>query len=146
MEKNLLIIDDEQCVLDSLSRTLWDAGFGLTTTTDPVKALEMIRFHAPPVVVTDLNMHAMGGLAVLQHIKAFNPLIQVVLITGLDSDEETASAMKNGAYDFILKPFNKKEFMSVVNRAFEMVSLLKENLLLREKVHVSPREGCGRGD
>lgn len=146
MERNLLIIDDEQCVLDSLSRALWDAGYGLTTTTNPVEALEMIKFQAPRVVVTDLNMRAMDGIDVLQRIKGLNPLIQVVLITGFDSGDKTASAMRNGAHDFILKPFNKREFMAVVNRAFDVVSLLEENFLIREKMRGSPRAGCGRGD
>lgn len=146
MEKNLLIIDDEQCVLDSLSRSLWDAGFGLTTTTDPLKAMEMIKSHAPPVVVTDLNMHGMDGLAVLECIKEFNPRIQVILITGEDCGEEAAAAVERGAYDFILKPFNKRELMAAVNRAFDLVCLLEENGTVREKIPGNPREGCGRGD
>ncbi len=137
MKKNLLIIDDEQSILDSLARALHGAGYELLTSTDPVKGLEMIKATVPPVVITDLKMPGMDGLTLLQRIKEFNPHIQVILITGHGSIDEAVSAMKKGAYDFIPKPFNKQEITAVVNRAFEKVSLLEENFLLKEKLRKS---------
>ena len=134
MKKSLLIIDDEQSILDSLSRTLQDLGYDLITSTDPRKALELVKSTVPAVVITDLKMPGMDGLEILQKVKEFNQHIQVILITGHGSIDEAVSAMKKGAYDFIPKPFNKQEIVAVVNRAFEKVSLLEENVLLREKL------------
>jgi two-component system response regulator HydG len=134
MQKKLLVIDDEQSILDSLSRTLADLGFELILCSDPRKALELLKTSEPQVVLTDLKMPGMDGLEVLQRVKAHNVDIQVILITGHGSIDEAVAAMKKGAYDFIPKPFNKQEITAVVNRAFEKVSLLEENFLLREKL------------
>jgi len=134
MKKKLLILDDEQSILDSLSRALADLGQELILCTDPHKALEIIKTEVPQVVITDLKMPGMDGLEVLQRVKEFNPDIQVILVTGHGSIDEAVMAMKKGAYDFIPKPFNKQEISSVVNRAYDKVSLLEENFLLREKL------------
>ncbi len=134
MQKKLLVVDDEQSILDSLSRTLADLGLELLLCNDPRKALETLKVAEPQVVLTDLKMPGMDGLELLQRVKAHNPDIQVILITGHGSIDEAVAAMKKGAYDFIPKPFNKQEIIAVVNRAFEKVSLLAENFLLREKL------------
>jgi two-component system response regulator HydG len=134
MKKKLLILDDEQSILDSLSRALSELGHELILSTDPRKALEIVKNDLPQVVITDLKMPGMDGLEVLQRIKEFNPDIQVILVTGHGSIDEAVMAMKKGAYDFIPKPFNKQEISSVVHRAFDKVSLIEENFLLREKL------------
>jgi two-component system response regulator HydG len=134
MEKKLLILDDEQSILDSLSRTLSDLGCELILCNDPRKALDLLKTAEPQVVLTDLKMPGMDGIEVLQRVKAHNVDIQVILITGHGSIDEAVAAMKKGAYDFIPKPFNKQEITAVVNRAFEKVSLLAENFQLREKL------------
>src|SRR5690606_12700026 len=90
------------------------------------------------VVLTDLKMPGMDGLEVLQRVKQYNPDVQVILITGHGSIDEAVAAMKKGAYDFIPKPFNKQEITAVVNRAFEKVSLMAENFMLREKLKKNP--------
>jgi two-component system response regulator HydG len=138
MQKKLLILDDEQSILDSLSRTLADLGMELIFSSDPRKALEILKVEKPQVVLTDLKMPGMDGLEVLQRVKEYNPDIQVILITGHGSIDEAVAAMKKGAYDFIPKPFNKQEITAVVNRAFEKVSLLTENFMLREKLKKAP--------
>src|SRR6478735_8718502 len=108
MKKKLLILDDEQSILDSLSRALADLGHELILCTDPHKALEIIKTEVPQVVITDLKMPGMDGLEVLQRVKEYNPDIQVILVTGHGSIDEAVMAMKKGAYDFIPKPFNKQ--------------------------------------
>ena len=138
MQKKLLVLDDEQSILDSLSRTLSDLGFELLLCNDPHLALDRIKSEGPQVVLSDLKMPGLDGLEILQRVKNYNPDIQVILITGHGSIDEAVAAMKKGAYDFIPKPFNKQEITAVVNRAFEKAMLLKENFLLREKLRKSP--------
>jgi two-component system response regulator HydG len=137
MKKHLLILDDEQSILESLSRALHGRDFELSTSSDPLRALETMKEQSPQVLITDLKMPGMDGLAVLKQVKALNPTTQVIVITGHGSIDEAVAAMKEGAYDFIPKPFNKQEILAVVNRAFDKVSLLEENFQLREKLRKS---------
>lgn len=138
MQKKLLVIDDEQSILDSLSRTFFDLGYELFLSTDPRVGLDILKSEGVQVVLTDLKMPGMDGLEVLQRVKQYNPDVQVILITGHGSIDEAVAAMKKGAYDFIPKPFNKQEITAVVNRAFEKVSLMAENFMLREKLKKNP--------
>lgn len=137
MKQKLLIIDDESSIIESLTRALHGLGCEILSATDPKQALELMKAVIPQVVITDLKMPGMDGLQVLQQVKEFNPHIQVIVITGHGSIDDAVNSMKKGAYDFIPKPFNKQEIVAVVNRAFEKVSLLEENFLLREKLKKS---------
>jgi DNA-binding NtrC family response regulator len=134
MKQTLLIIDDESSIIESLTRALSGVGCDILSATDPKAGLEIMKTSVPQVVITDLKMPGMDGLQVLHHVKEFNPHIQVIVITGHGSIDDAVASMKKGAYDFIPKPFNKQEILAVVNRAFEKVSLLQENFLLREKL------------
>jgi two-component system response regulator HydG len=93
-----------------------------------------VKENLPPVVITDLKMPKMDGLELMQKIKEFNGNIQIIMITGHGTIDDAVTAMKQGAYDFIPKPFNKQEIIAVVNRAFEKTSLLEENFLLKEQL------------
>ncbi|MCD6023615.1 MAG: fis [Fibrobacteria bacterium] len=137
MNQSLVIVDDDQDVLDSLTRALEDLECDLRSFNNPIEALEGICAAPPQVVVTDLRMPGMGGLALQQSLKDLNPDIQVILISGHGSVDEAVSAMKKGAYDFISKPFRTEEILAVVQRAFEKTALLRENFLLREKLRAS---------
>jgi two-component system response regulator HydG len=141
----LVIVDDDPGVLESLGRALEDLEYDLVTTTKPVEALDLIRARLPPVVITDLKMPEMDGLALLQRIKDFNPHIQVIMITGHGSVDDAVAAMKKGAYDFISKPFNTTEITVVISRAIEKASLVRENLLLREKLRKSQQPSFATG-
>lgn len=134
MKQQLLIIDDESSIIESLTRALHGLGFEILSSTDPKAGLEIVKNSVPQIVITDLKMPGMDGLQVLQQVKEFNPHIQVIVITGHGSIDDAVTSMKKGAYDFIPKPFNKQEIVAVVHRAFEKVSLLEENFLLREKL------------
>ena len=134
MKKKLLIIDDEKSIVESLSRALMGQEYEVSSCLEPEKALEMLKEHIPQVVISDLKMPKMDGLELLGKIKEFNSGIQVIMITGHGTIDDAVTAMKKGAYDFIPKPFNKQEIISIVNRAFEKAALLEENFILREKL------------
>ena len=134
MKKKMLIVDDEKSIVESLGRALVGLDIELITSLEPEKAIELVKEHAPQVVITDLKMPKMDGLELLERIRDFNPNIQVIMITGHGTIDEAVSAMKKGAYDFIPKPFNKQEIIAVINRAFEKTALLEENVLLKEKL------------
>ncbi len=134
MDKKLLIVDDEQGIIDSLNRAFHGFPATLLSATDPLEGLKLVSQEAPQVVITDLKMPKMDGLTLMGKILEANPNIQVIMITGHGTIDDAVAAMKNGAYDFISKPFNKQEILAVVNRAFEKAALLHENNLLKEKL------------
>jgi len=134
MNKHLVVVDDDQDVLESLTRALEDLRRDIRPFSQARDALENIRREPPAVVITDLKMPGMDGLQLLQQVKRVHPDIQVVVITGHGSIDEAVSAMKQGAYDFIPKPFKTEEILAVIGRAFEKAALLEENSLLREKL------------
>src|ERR1044071_7545191 len=105
MTQSLFIVDDDIAVLKSLTEALGDLNAVLLTSTDPFHALEVIKARKPAVVVTDLKMPGMDGMALLERIREFSPATQVIVITGHGSIEDAVAAMRQGAYDFISKPF-----------------------------------------
>lgn len=117
MGDSILILDDDPKVLDTLAIVLEDLGHPLSRSSDPLEALEIVRAERPRVVITDLMMPRMGGLEVLRAIKDVDPGIQVVLVTGYGTIREAVDAIRDGAFDFICKPFNAALIEAVVRRA-----------------------------
>jgi DNA-binding NtrC family response regulator len=86
----------------------------------PTRALEAAWELRPRLVITDLMMPVMGGLEILRRVKEMDPAIQVVVITGYGSVAEAVTAMREGAFDFIRKPFNAALIEAVVRRALKV--------------------------
>lgn len=119
MNDSILILDDDPRVLDTLAIVLEDLEYPLHRCTDPFTALELARTERPRVVITDLMMPQMGGLEVLRALKAIDPTVQVILVTGYGTIREAVDAIRDGAFDFICKPFNAALIEAVVRRALE---------------------------
>lgn len=119
MHDAILILDDDPRVLETLVSVLEDIGPPLLRSTEPLAALELARTHRPRVVITDLMMPQMSGLQVLGAIKAIDPNMQVILVTGYGSIREAVDAIRDGAFDFICKPFNAALIEAVVRRALD---------------------------
>jgi DNA-binding NtrC family response regulator len=119
MNDAILILDDDPKVLETLAIVLEDLGLPLFRSTEPLAALQVVQKEKPRVVVTDLMMPQMSGLQVLQSVKAIDPSIQVVLVTGYGTIREAVDAIRDGAFDFICKPFNAALIEAVVRRALE---------------------------
>jgi DNA-binding NtrC family response regulator len=119
MRDAILILDDDPKVLETLASVLEDLGLPLLCSTEPHVALALVREHHPRVVITDLMMPQMGGLEVLEEVKAIEPQIQVILVTGYGTIREAVDAIRDGAFDFICKPFKASLIETVVRRALE---------------------------
>jgi DNA-binding NtrC family response regulator len=132
--QSLFIVDDDLAVLKSLTEVLEELKLELFTSSDPFQALEAIKVTAPSVVITDLKMPGMDGMALLKRIREFSPGTQVIVITGHGSIEDAVAAMRQGAYDFISKPFRLAQIEATVQRALEKAALLEENQQLRRKL------------
>ncbi len=133
--KNILIVDDEQSMCDFLSILLEKEGYGVNSTTNPVEAIQLIQNGEPvDMVISDLKMPEMSGLELLKQIKTFNPNIVVIMITAYASTENAIDAMKQGAYDYLTKPFKVDEIKIIVTKAFESLKLREENIFLKQEI------------
>ncbi|MGD8874579.1 MAG: sigma-54 dependent transcriptional regulator [Gammaproteobacteria bacterium] len=131
----LLIVDDEAVAVENLAHAFRKSGYTVTTrTTGPggIEALENNRFD---VVLTDLRMEHIDGMAILNRALELDPDTAVVLITGHASLDSAVTAMRAGAYHYIAKPFRLDDVRKVIANAMERAQLRRENRRLRNQVH-----------
>ncbi len=128
---NILIIDDEETMRDSCRQTLSRDGNRIEVAESGSKGLSLLEAESFDLVILDLKMPGLSGMEVLKKIKQNDPEAMVVVITGYATIESAVEAMKNGAYDFIPKPFTPESLRVIVKRALDRRELVLENVLLR---------------
>lgn len=131
MARTVLVVDDKEMMRDSVGSTLTRSGFAVRTAVDARSALSEIAARRPDCVVTDLNMPGMTGIELASQINALDDEMPVILMTAFGTIETAVQAMKNGAYDFLTKPFEGDELIISVKRALQHASLVRENAVLR---------------
>ena len=138
----ILVIDDEQIMRDGCSRILSKDGWFIMTAENGTRGLDQIQTHLDKigVVLLDLMMPGMSGMDVLEQIRAMDPNLLIIVITGYATVESAVEAMKKGAYDFIPKPFTPDQLRLVVRRALERRALQKEAEFLRQERERSLRD------
>jgi len=104
---------------DACVEILQPEGFEVMTAADGPTGLELMRRHSPDLMLVDLKMPGMGGIAYLESVKAFDPDIVAIMITGYATLEVAVEAMKAGAYDFLPKPFKPADLRGVARRGIE---------------------------
>src|SRR3954471_822947 len=128
----ILVVDDEKVIRDMLADFLGMEGYIVRTAEDGTSALgELGRSHYD-LVISDLKMPRMGGIALLDEIGKTAPDAVTVIMTGFGTVETAIDAMKRGAYDYVLKPFKLDEVVHVVQRGIEKRRMTAENMRLRE--------------
>lgn len=127
MEDKILLVDDEEGIRKVLSITLSDAGYTVFTAESGDAALEIFRKEAPPLVLTDIKMPGMDGVALLRNIKRENPDTEVIMITGHGDMDLAIRSLKSEATDFITKPINDDILGIAVEKA-------RERIITREKL------------
>ncbi|HNS14296.1 MAG TPA: sigma-54 dependent transcriptional regulator [Syntrophorhabdaceae bacterium] len=117
MKTNVLVVDDDDHMRIALKESLTQAGFSVSLVDDGMKAVSEINKQAYDLVITDVKMPRLGGIDLLKHIKEESPLLPVILITGYGTIQDAVTVMKEGAFDYIQKPFNTDTLYSVLKRA-----------------------------
>ena len=130
----VLIVDDEAIIRDALSDWLKDIGYQVYTAENGHKALEVIEKEKPGIMITDLVMPGMDGIELMKRAKAQQPNVEVIIITAYASIPTAITAMKEGAYDYIEKPFCPERAELLVKKLAEHRELVEENLSLRQKL------------
>ncbi len=133
-ESTILIVDDHKETQESLIKILQKEGYTVLAAESGEIALDIIRKRPVQVVVTDLRMPGMSGIDLLRACKAIAPEIEIVLISGYGTIETAVEAMKEGAYDFVAKPFKKIMLTKTIKKALEKQSLAAENRYLKEQI------------
>jgi DNA-binding NtrC family response regulator len=120
---SLLIIDDEPGIRQMLSYALSRDGFAVETAESGIAGVEALRRRKFDVAITDLKMSGMDGIETVQALRALDPELPVIVATGFASIETAVACMKNGAYDYIQKPYQIKELKRLLARAVEKSQL-----------------------
>jgi len=132
---NILVVDDEESMVTVITMLLKSDFYTIFTADSFNQAAAVLQKHHIDIVITDINLPGKNGIDLLQHVKRKDAGIDVILITAFASKDTAIKALRQGAYDYIEKPFNKDEFRLVVQRALEKHSLLLENMRLKEKLN-----------
>ncbi|MEP4198171.1 MAG: sigma-54 dependent transcriptional regulator [Aliishimia sp.] len=132
---DILIVDDERDIRELISDILEDEGFATRKAGTSDEAMEQISSELPGLLILDiwLKDSSMDGIDILKTVKRDNPDVPVVIISGHGNIEIAVAAIKQGAYDFIEKPFNIEQLLVVIRRAMETSRLRRENQTLRRK-------------
>lgn len=133
MEK-ILVVDDEQSLREVLSIMLKRTGYAVTSVADGEEAIELLNKDIFDLVITDLRMPKIDGMEVLKAAKSASPETVVLIITAFASADSAVEAMKQGAYDYLTKPFQVDEVQLIIRNALEKRRLTTENILLKREM------------
>lgn len=132
--EKILVVDDEAINREFLSEMLSMEGYEVITSADGIEALDNIKETNFDLVLTDLMMPKLDGIALLSQIKELSPQTLGIVFTGFVSIESAVKAMKAGAFDYITKPLQLEEVKIAIKKAFEFQRLQRENLSLRRQL------------
>ena len=141
LEDRILVADDEQSMREFLDIMLKREGYKVTLASHGEEVSKLIDKDIFDLVLLDIRMPKIDGIAVLKKIKATSPETIVIMITAYASADTAIKAMKEGAYDYITKPFKVDEIKVIIKNALEKKNLQKENLLLKQVVRDRYRFG-----
>jgi len=123
----ILVVDDEETIRDILSRVLGQEGYQVTVAESGEKALELFGKNPHPLVLTDIRMGGMSGMELLTEIRGINSETQVLIMTSFASLETAMEALRLGAYDYMVKPFEDLDLVTAtISRAAEKFRLSRE--------------------
>src|SRR4051812_19500681 len=138
--RRILIIDDERPILMTLEALLTRRGFEVDTAATAAAGLKSLTTKPPALVLLDLQLPDAEGLHTLDQIKTEHPQVQVIILTAHDSLNNAIESIKRGAYHFISKPYAPEELLSLVEKAVEKQSLLRETAELRQRTQQLERQ------
>jgi DNA-binding NtrC family response regulator len=133
----VLIVDDEPDMVANCERILGAAGIRTTSTTDPRAALEAMESEQPDVLLTDLKMPGVDGMQLLERARGLDRNLPVIILTAFATIESAVAAVKQGAFDYLPKPFSTDQLRLAVERALRQRQLAVENERLREQLQTT---------
>jgi DNA-binding NtrC family response regulator len=138
---NLLIVDDERSIRDACREVALSLGFIAHVADSAEHAYRLLQTQTIDAILLDLRLPGAGGLEALRHIKSQRPEALVIVVTGYGTVQSAVQAMKNGAYEYVTKPFSIDELKLLLERVSNHLKLKSENRILREKL--KSKQGYG---
>lgn len=132
--QTVLLVEDKESMARMLRETLESAGYRSIIARDGLEGIRLLRENHVDLVLSDLKLPKKDGIEVLKASKAENPLAPVIMMTAFGTIETAVTAMKEGAFDFITKPFDTDHLLLLIKRALETRMLRAENTLLKEEL------------
>jgi len=130
----ITVIDDEPLMRITVQDALTAEGYKVTAAETGEKGLTLLREKQADILITDLKLPDVDGIQILKEVKTVSPETQVIMITAYGSIDSAVTAMKEGASDYLTKPFAMDELLLIIKRILRMKQLEEENIFLREKV------------
>jgi two-component system response regulator PilR (NtrC family) len=143
---NLLVVDDDLSIREMLEVMLTSEGYDVECAEDGTKAIRILEKKDYDLILCDIRMGTVGGLAVLQEAKKRWPETVVIMISAFATTETAVEAMKEGAYDYIPKPFNVDEIKQTIKKALERKTLEREKEILDAELKKTYHFGCILGN
>ena len=131
---SILIVDDEESVRSSLYNWFIEDDYRVDCAEDAKKALSILESDSFDIVLADIKMPGMDGLEMLKRIKSFRKDAIVIVMTAFATVDTAVQALKDGAFDYITKPFDPDDLSHLIRNASKQISLIEENEVLKEKV------------
>ena len=139
MAEHILIIEDEQIARKNLEHILVKEGYKVTAVDSGTKGLALIKARAFDLIITDYKMKKMDGMQVLEHSRELQPYTEVIMITGYATVDNAVTAMREGAYHYIAKPYKIDEVRKIIREALLKRSLQLENMALKRAMNKEPK-------
>jgi DNA-binding NtrC family response regulator len=134
-KSTILLVDDDERLGTAVAKVLTGEGYRVHTATSGHEALAVLKQQGAVLVLSDLRLPDLDGIALLKEVRELSPEVEVVMITGHGSIERAVEAIKLGAYDFIEKPLDSATLLRTVAKALEKQRLTSENRRLRRQLH-----------
>ena len=134
MKNKILIVDDEKLMRVSLEDKLTKEGYAVSSLSNAVEGVKLLQSTNYDAVITDLRLPKMDGMDFLREIKKASPDTVVIIMTAYGSIENAVTAMKEGAYDYVTKPFSLEELIIKLQKALKHKDTIAENIMLKQRV------------
>src|SRR5215470_4284643 len=131
---NIMVVDDEDIEASVIGQILTDRGFDVSVLNHPRKAVELAQKQSFDLIVSDLKMPDMDGLELLQQLRRIDPDAPVIIMTAYATVTTAVEAMRDGAFDYIVKPFSKDELLIAVDRAIKSLEIVRHNRYLKTEL------------
>jgi DNA-binding NtrC family response regulator len=141
-DMKMMLVDDEERFLSTTRKLLEKKGYGVLTANSGSEALDLLRTQNIHVVILDVKMPGMDGMATLKEIKRQFPMIEVIMLTGHGTVESAVEGLKSGATDYLTKPADIEELIDKAEEAYEKRQRLEEKIRVAQtrKLMKSPSE------
>jgi DNA-binding NtrC family response regulator len=141
MKVNVLLVDDEKDFIETLAERLQIRDFNVTSAFSGDEAIKLVKDNDFDVIVLDVQMPGKSGIETLKEIKNIERLSQVIMLTGHATVKTAIEGMKNGAFDYLMKPTDTDELIEMINNAYQLVAEQKDRIRQAEISNILKKRG-----